>query len=186
MWWRASTLLVLGGCAQILGLDATTKDEPVDARRVDARAVDATSVRPCVGGDNRSVDPATGACYVYFAAAMPRDAARTACQGLGTGTRLASIQSAAESDLITALLGSSSAFLGGSDELVEGTFRWEDGTAVQLTRWNTGEPNNGAGMMEEDCIVAHGSLGGVWDDRPCAPNPLSGVPGAYPFVCERD
>lgn len=185
MWWRASTLLVLGGCAQIFGLDVTTKSTPDAAPVVDAPAADTPVDAPaCVGGDARGVDPATGACYVFFAAPMTRDAARTACQGLGAGTRLASIQSVAESALITGLIGTSEAFLGGSDELAEGSFVWDDGTAVQLTNWNTSEPNNALGMFEEDCIVVLGALAGVWDDRPCAPPPIN--TGAYPFVCERD
>ena len=130
------------------------------------------------------VDQATGACYVFFATPMTRNAARTACQGLGPTGRLASIQSTSESALITSLIGTSEAFIGGSDELTEGAFVWDDGTPVQLTRWNTGEPNNGQGQFEEDCIVMLGALGGVWDDRPCAPPPVN--TGAYPFVCERD
>ena len=92
MWWRASTLLALGGCAQIFGLDATSQS---DARPVDAPANDVSiDALACVGGDARSVDPATGACYVFYTAPMTRNAARTACQGLGAGTLLASIQSA--------------------------------------------------------------------------------------------
>jgi len=185
MWRRASTLLALGGCAQIFGLEDTSRRAP-DARPVDAPViVDAPIDAPaCVGGDNRAVDPATGACYVFYAGPMTRNAARTVCQALGPGARLASVQSAAESTLITSLVGASVAFIGGSDELVETKFVWEDGSAVQLTRWNTGEPNNGLGMFEEDCIVVVGSLGGLWDDRPCAPGPVG--TGAYAFVCERD
>jgi hypothetical protein len=182
MWWRASTLLVLGGCAQIFGLDATSQGAPPDARRADAPPPPPADARACAGGDARSVDPATGACYVFFSAPMTRDAARTACQGLGA--RLASIQSASENTLIASLVGTSEAFIGGSDELIEGSFVWDDGTPVQLTNWNTGEPNNALGMFEEDCIVVLGSLAGVWDDRPCAPGPVG--TGAYPFVCERD
>lgn len=182
MWWPVSALLVLSGCAQIFGIEVTTRSPP-DAQ-VDAALNDVPARQPCLGGDARSVDPTTGACYVFFATPMTRDAARVACQGLGATTRLASIQSTSESALITSLVGTNQAFLGGSDELTEGAFVWDDGTPVQLTRWNTGEPNNGLGQFEEDCIVLLGALGGVWDDRPCAPPPID--TGAYPFVCERD
>jgi hypothetical protein len=182
MWWRASTLLALGGCAQVLGIDVT--ERAPDARPADAPASDGPAALPCLGGDARSVDPATGACYVLFTAPMTRDAARTACQGLGGGARLASIESAAESALVTMLIGAGEAWLGASDEVLEGRFVWEDGTALQLTRWNTGEPNSGALMFEEDCVVVLGALGGVWDDRPCAPPPVN--TGAYAAVCERD
>jgi hypothetical protein len=183
MWWRASTLLVLGGCAQIFGIEATSKASSPDARPADA-PLPPVDARACLGGDSRSVDPATGACYVFFATPMTRNAARTVCQGIGPGAHLASIQSATESTLITNLIGTNQAFIGGSDEAVEGQFVWEDGAPFQLTRWNTGEPNNALGMFEEDCVVVIGSLGGVWDDRPCAPPP-DGT-GVYPFLCERD
>jgi hypothetical protein len=166
MWTRCLAPIVLGGCAQLFGLDETSAT-PVDAR-IDAHAV----------------DPATGACYTFFTTPMTRDAARTVCTGLGANTALASVQTANENALIAALIGTNVAFLGGTDEVVEGTFRWPDGSLVVLTNWNTGEPNNGAGMFEEDCIVMLGSIGGTWDDRPCAPGPVG--TGSYPFVCERD
>jgi hypothetical protein len=173
--------LALGGCAQIFGLEATTgsSDAQVDARPLpDAQA--------CLGGDARSVDPATGHCYVFFATPMTRDAARSVCSGLGPATRLASIQSASESAVITSLIGANNALIGGSDEVTEGTFIWEDGSPVLLTNWNAGEPNNAVGQFEEDCIVVLGSRGGVWNDVPCAPPPVPSVLGTYPFVCERD
>ncbi len=182
MWWPifAALALALGGCAQIFGIETTsgTSDARVDA------ANNVPDAQACLGGDARSVDPGTGACYVFFATPMTRDAARTACQGLGATTRLASIQSASESAVITNLIGLNDALVGGSDELTEGTFVWDDGTPVLLTNWNTGEPNNAVGQFEEDCIVVLGSRGGVWNDAPCAPPPIN--LGSYPFVCERN
>ena len=50
--------------------------------------------------------------------------------------------------------------------------------------WNTGEPNNGLNMYEEDCVVMSGATAGKWDDRPCAAGPP--IAGTYGFVCERD
>jgi hypothetical protein len=183
MWWRVLSVLSLAGCAQMLGLEETSSSAP-DARRADAPGKVPDAQLPCLGGDARGVDPATGACYVYFASPMTRDAARTACRGIGATARLASIQSASESSLITSLIGTTDALIGGYDEVTEGVFVWDDGTPVQLTNWNAGEPNNGAAMFEEDCIVVIGSRGGVWNDVPCAPPPLN--LGSYPFVCERD
>jgi hypothetical protein len=180
MWSAAFAALALGGCAQLLGLEPTTSpDAPIDAPRlVDAQA--------CVGGDYRTVDPATGTCYVLFTTPMTRDAARTACRGLGATTRLAGIQSAAEASLLIRLIGTNDALIGGSDETTEGTFVWEDGSPVVLTSWNTGEPNSAVGMFEEDCIVMIGSIGGLWNDVPCAPPPPPSTLGTYPFVCERN
>ena len=175
--------IAVSGCAQIAGLDKT-RGAPVDAPAVvDSSSVDAAiDARICAGGDARMTDPATGACYVLFTTPATRDAARQSCLSLGPGTLLAGIDSAAENATITSLIGATIAFVGGSDEAVEGTFVWEGGMPLTFTNWNTGEPNNGLNMYEEDCIVISGGLGGVWDDKPCAPPPVGA--GAYAFVCE--
>ena len=185
-------VLPLIGCAQLFNIEDTSSRSDggsgsADAPRIDARVADAApdSPLPCIAGDSRATDPMTGACYMLFSTARTYAEARSVCAGLGGGALLASVQTGAENQVITSLIGQGDAFLGGNDMQVEGTFRWEDGTAVVLTNWNTGEPNNGQGLVEEDCIVIHGMLAGKWDDRPCAV--ASGqVPGAYPFVCERD
>ena len=116
MWLAVFAALALGGCAQLLGLEPTTSpDAAIDASKlVDAQA--------CVGGDYRTVDPATGHCYTLFTTPMTRDAARTACRGLGATTHLATIQSAAENTVIATLLGQNHSLVGGSDEATEGTF----------------------------------------------------------------
>ena len=56
MWWPIFAALALGGCAQVFGIEDTTGiDAPPDsAPRPDGPA--------CAGG---SVDPSTGACYVF-------------------------------------------------------------------------------------------------------------------------
>ena len=190
-WWCLVCLHAIG-CAQLFGIEQTTSPPPqdgsIDGRPIDARKIDAPldAPRVCAGGDARVSDPMTGACYMLFTGEKSRNDARTTCSGLGGGAMLASVQSNAESQLLIALIGQSSVFLGGSDELVEGSFKWEDGSAVVLTNWNTGEPNNGTGLLEEDCIVMHGMLAGKWDDRPCAPTSGTMVAGAYSFVCEQD
>jgi hypothetical protein len=183
MWWSisAAVAVALGGCAQIFGLEATTgsSDAGADAQNLpDAQA--------CVGGDGRSVDPETGHCYVFFATSMTRDAARSTCAGLGATTRLASIQSVSESAVITSLIGLNDTLIGGSDEVTEGTFVWDDGSPILLANWNPGEPNNAVGQFEEDCIVVLGSRSGLWNDVPCAPPPVPSALGMYPFVCERN
>lgn len=57
------------------------------------------------------------------------------------------------------------AFLGGSDEAVEGTWRWMDGpeagAAFTYTNWNPGEPNN---LGNEDYLMAYGY--NTWNDVP--------------------
>jgi hypothetical protein len=180
-----AAMVLAGGCAQLFGLDetnapATPNDAPTDVRPVDAPP---DAARVCAGGDARVTDPGTGTCYVLFTAPATRNVARQMCLTLGANARLASVQTAAENQLIATLTGATDAFLGGNDEGAEGTFVWEDATAVVLTSWNTGEPNNALGMFEEDCIVMLGTVPGAWDDRPCAPGPVG--TGSYAYVCER-
>lgn len=175
-------LALLGGCAQLFGLDETSAPATPTDGPADAPADTSIDARACVGGDARATDPTTGRCYVYFATPGTRDAGRAACLTLGADVKLASIESAGENQVIAGLIGSTDAFLGGNDEAVENVFAWEDGTPFVLTNWNMGEPNNALGMFEEDCIVMIGTIPGKWDDRPCAPGPAG--TGLYAAVCE--
>jgi len=181
-------VLPLAACAQLAGLDNTTKaaiDAPVviDTPPVDTPPVDAA---PCVGGDVRATDQATGACYVFFLAPLTREDARLSCLTLGATTLLVSVNTVDENTLVKQLIGNNLAFLGGTDAVTEGAYLWPDGTGLTFMNFNAGEPNNGNGAVEEDCLVMHGELGGTWDDRPCAPVAGIQVPGAYSYVCERD
>jgi len=179
MWSRVLALLALGGCAQIFEIESTSKLQP-DAR-VEGPAD--TQAPPCNGGETREIDPTTGACFMYFSTPMTRDAARSVCAGFGPTAHLAIIKSAAENALVTRLIGTNHAFIGGSDETLEGAFVWDDGTPFQLTNWTTGEPNDAGGA--EDCVEIVGATNGTWNDVPCAPTPTNAL-GSYAFVCERD
>lgn len=181
----AILLVLLGGCAQLFGLDETSKAIAVDAPIVGMDGPPPIDAKVCSGGDSYTTDTATGNCYILFKAPAIRNAARATCQTVGA--KLVSIQSATENSLVLSLAGPIDTFLGGNDEVTEGTFVWEDGSAVVLTNWNTatGEPNNGLGMLEEDCIVMRGDAAGKWDDRPCAVPPSQPTFGSYQFVCER-
>jgi hypothetical protein len=182
---RAWCLVVVHtiGCAQLFGIDETSSGDAGNGTPSDARRDGTVDARPCAGGDGQITDPMTGACYTLFGAPKTRDEARASCSALGAA--LATVQSANENQLIATLVGPAVAFLGGNDELAEGTFKWDDGSDIVLTNWNTGEPNNGMAMFEEDCIVVNGTLAGKWDDRPCAPVGTL-IQGAYAFVCERN
>lgn len=53
-------------------------------------------------------------------------------------------------------------WIGFNDVAEEGTFQWDDGSTVDYTNWNYGEPNDWGGS--EDC----GELSwGLWNDLPC-------------------
>ena len=53
-----------------------------------------------------------------------------------------------------------------NDLAIEGTYGWEDGTAVNYTHWQSGEPNDSHG--DEDCVEIYtGGLAGYWNDDHC-------------------
>lgn len=168
-----SALLLLGGCAQIFGIDATKA--AADASRDTAPPL--PDAPDCAGGDLATFDPVIGHCYTYFMTPMARDAAKTACEM--NGAHLARIASMYENNVVVGLVGATGvAYLGANDLSAEGTFVWDDGTVLEYMNWNTGSPDSGGGAVDEDCVVIDGAAGGAWDDRPCS--------GAFAFVCERE
>ena len=149
---------------------------------------------PCTGGDTRSVDPATGACYMLYTMPKTYAEAQSVCHDLVPSASLASVQSGSENALIATLIATliepKVAFLGGTRVAGTNTFRWEDGTLIPLSLpfWKTGEPNNAGGV--ENCIEIFrsntASDDGKWNDVPCAPTMGHSDPGKHAFVCERD
>jgi len=173
-------LLIVAGCGVKLdqGSDASTGDaRPIDADLGTDAPPDA---RPCTGGDAHMTDP-TGSCFVFFQAPKLYADAQAACAAIGA--RLAIVSSATTNTLLTQLAQASAAvFIGATDAVTENTFVWQDGSAVTYTNWRSGEPSNGGGSYEEDCVVIQPMLAGVWDDRPCAPPPTGA--GSYSYVCQ--
>lgn len=156
------------------------RDAVVD---VDARAPDAPppDARPCTGGDARATGPG-GQCFVLFTTPQTYAAAKAACAALPG--HLALLEDAATDTFAEPLVGSNDTFVGATDLAVEGSFVWDDGTPVGYTHWRTGEPNNGAGMYQEDCVVIAGArTGGGWDDRPCDGSEVA-TAGSYAYLCE--
>ena len=81
---------------------------------------------------------------------------------LGLPGHLATITSAGENSFVAGLCKNPPCWLGGSDEAVEGTFRWvagpENGQVISPTFWNSGEPNNGNGGEDFVCMST------LWND----------------------
>jgi hypothetical protein len=153
------------------------RDAASDTAAVDAPPAD---VRLCAGGDNHASDTATGACFLFFTGPKTRADAQADC--VAHQSQLAIVRSAQQNAIVQSIIGASDAFLGATDAINEGAYLWPDNTGFTFTNFRAGEPNNGGGQFQEDCLVIEGSRGGSWDDRPCAPPPAGS--GAYGYVCE--
>jgi hypothetical protein len=116
------------------------------------------------------------------------------CEKLGG--QLVTIESPAKNDAIARFLLSRggnaenvSTWLGASDQELEGTFRWLDGTvlaAPAYTNWSGSEPNNGNGNEDWAIMTAtlqNGEISSLWYDVYSSEPPNW---GNYPFVCEWD
>jgi len=147
-------------------------DAPIDA------GIDA---RPCTGGDANAMDGTS--CLVFVKDAVDHDTAFAACAAMNA--RMVKIDSATTNAAVAKLAAGSDTFIGATDTATEGTFVWDDGTPLVFTNFRTGEPNNGSGQYQEDCLVIEASKtpDDTWDDRPCAPVPNVGG-GNYAYMCQ--
>lgn len=114
--------------------------------------------------------PGTAAfCFV----ALDFTAARADCKAKGGD--LLSIHSQAIQDWTVQqafAIQASDWWMGLHDEAQEGSFVWTDGTPLDFTTWNEGEPNNAG---NEDCASLPIWAGGLWNDLPCG--------ATLPYVC---
>ncbi len=79
------------------------------------------------------------------------------------GGYLAVINTQAENDLLSSFLVTQSAFIGLSDQDVEGNFTWVNGDPVTFSKWYPGQPNDyGIG---QDCVELLPT--GQWNDQYC-------------------
>jgi hypothetical protein len=188
-----AAVLLVGGCADLAGIHWTTP-AAVDASphgvhdaRPDARPIDvAIDAPPCNQGDKSTVDPTTGACYMFFATAMTHDAANATCRSLAPPAFLTSIRGVIEEARILELVGTTSPFVGANDFAVTGTFVWEDSTPFVYTNWAPGEPNGTSSVGNpygEHCVILDATRSHQWDDVACTPDPYD--VGSRPFVCKR-
>jgi hypothetical protein len=121
---------------------------------------------PACFGCSGSVGP------MICGAAVPWATARDACADFGM--ILAMPKTARYNDQLAALAAPyGSVWIGLTDEAVEGTFAWIDGTPLTFERWWVGEPNDSGG---EDCAGNNFGDFGYWNDYTCATS--------LPFVCQ--
>jgi flagellin len=96
------------------------------------------------------------------------------------GGHLATVGTAEEWDLIRPLVSGATkgwTWLGGTDERVEGTFEWVDGTPWDFEFWNPFSPNTD----DRDYVFAPNNAFGHW-----IPIRESGVGLAYGYIFEKD
>lgn len=104
-----------------------------------------------------------------------------------SGWYLATIGSAAENSFVKSLLNPGLAarshfWLGATDQAIEGTFVWVDGTPFSFTDWWSGEPNN---ANNEDFLAMDLHAGTwAWNDAPDNLGTLYGFARGY--LLERD
>ncbi|MDQ3143173.1 MAG: HYR domain-containing protein, partial [Bacteroidota bacterium] len=97
----------------------------------------------------------------YFCSNGPQDwaTARFLCKQ--NGGNLASITSEEENNFVSAKLNGQTAWIGGSDELSEGRFLWNDGSNFSYSKWYPGQPNNFGGNEDYIELLPDGN----WNDQ---------------------
>ncbi|QYX30199.1 lectin-like protein [Sphaerospermopsis torques-reginae] len=83
-------------------------------------------------------------------------------QAVTLGGNLVTVNDAAENQfLVNTFGGSEGLWIGLTDEVTEGTFKWANGEAVTYTNWAPGEPNDSGG---QDYAWINFQNPGKWDD----------------------
>jgi hypothetical protein len=177
---RLVASVALVACGARLQGGPPAPDVVVDAPAIidGAPAIDA---RPCTGGDANGSNGTS--CFVFVKTLVDHDGAEAACAAMNA--HLAKVDDAATNTMLAQMVLGFDTFIGANDIAVEGTFVYDDGTPVTYTNWRTGEPSNGGGHYQEDCVVIEGKKtpDDTWDDRPCAPVPNVGG-GMYSYLCQ--
>ncbi|KAM6168132.1 low affinity immunoglobulin epsilon Fc receptor [Erethizon dorsatum] len=100
-------------------------------------------------------------CYYFGKGPKQWIEARFTCEDLEG--RLVSIHSQEEQDFLTKHANKEDSWIGLRDLDIEGEFIWMDGSSVDYSNWQPGEPNNAD--QGEDCVMILGS--GKWNDAFC-------------------
>ncbi|MFY0533571.1 C-type lectin domain-containing protein [Nannocystis pusilla] len=135
-------------------------------RRQLQRGVGRRSAVPALRGEG---PPGPGTAQLCFVA-LPFAEAEADC--VVQGGHLLSIPSQEIQDWVVAeafSIANNDWWIGLNDVDAEDDFVWTDGTPLEFTAWNEGEPNNSG---EEDCVNVPAWAGGLWNDLACdAPRP---------------
>ncbi|WP_417913420.1 lectin-like protein [Candidatus Electronema sp. TJ] len=121
----------------------------------------------------KTVNPANGHSYQRFSSPLTWSEAKAACAALGG--YLATVTSPEEQKYVTSK--GANAWLGATDEVQDGTWRWITGEPCNWTNWNSGEPNECDGG--EDFLQLWPN--GTWNDNG---GPGGGKDATLPYICE--
>ncbi|KAJ7391740.1 C-type lectin domain 19 member A [Desmophyllum pertusum] len=113
-------------------------------------------------------------CYNFFSKALNWNAAKSACETLGS--KLVAINSQAEQQALASKITDAQSRWIGLYRDPKDKFRWlwVDGTRPNYTYWNTEEPNS----VHEECgeMLSKANYGGKWNDLMCT--------NSIPYICE--
>jgi len=123
---------------------------------------------------SKIINPSNNHTYKRFDTAKTWSNAKLSCESLNG--YLATITSKSENDWVTKKLLLSAPtpgiWIGGSDALIEGDWKWSNGDEWTYTNWNSGEPN---GQTSENHLQIYAPEG-TWNDL-ASSNKLS-------YICE--
>uniref|UniRef100_A0A673A7D2 C-type lectin domain-containing protein n=2 Tax=Sphaeramia orbicularis TaxID=375764 RepID=A0A673A7D2_9TELE len=104
-------------------------------------------------------------CYFTSGSKKNWTESRKAC--IAEGSDLVIINTGDEQAFVNSLLNSGeNAWIGLTDSLTEGEWKWVDGTPVTTAYWQPGQPNNK--FVEQDCgEIVQNSPVGDWNDDGC-------------------
>ena len=99
--------------------------------------------------------------YYQSNSTMSWTAAKTLCEQ--NGGHLATITSAGENSYLYQNI-TADGWIGLTDEVTEGTWRWVNGEQFSYSNWGTGEPNNSGGNEDWVCLWKTGDRQSYWND----------------------
>lgn len=179
----ACSQTISGQEAEVQGPDASIEEvSPPDAavEEIEPDAAPPPQAAPCVEGDARVSGP-DETCYMFFATPLDWPSSQAACVALGA--TLITVLDADEQVFagqlaLNADAASPDVWMGASDEQLENSFVWVDGTTMIFDVWRAGEPNNAGPNGPENCAIIEGDNPALeWDDRDCTT--------LFPYLCER-
>uniref|UniRef100_A0A8C7X511 C-type lectin domain-containing protein n=1 Tax=Oryzias sinensis TaxID=183150 RepID=A0A8C7X511_9TELE len=101
-------------------------------------------------------------CYFFSEESKSWDEAREFCRARGAD--LVVIDSKEENEFISKL-NKENFWIGLTDRDLEGTWKWVDGSSLNLTFWGSTQPDDHNGV--EDCAEINFKHPGLWNDNLC-------------------